>query len=93
MRKVFLDSEMLFIDGDHSYEGCKYDWEMVRNNERTKYIIFHDIDSYICTGVVQVWSEIKNNKNFKSEEIIDKYPLELIPSRQNYLGIGILERL
>lgn len=53
--------DLVFIDGDHSYEWVKKDYENV--GRRAKICVFHDIvsPSKSCEGVVNFWSEIKNN--------------------------------
>jgi cephalosporin hydroxylase len=85
--------DFLFIDGDHSYEGVKKDFEMYSPLVRKGGIIaFHDIipDYYtkygIKTGswageVYKFWNEIK-----------EKYEhLEIVKDRnQNACGIGVL---
>lgn len=53
-----LPIKVLFIDGDHTYEGCKDDW----NNfspfvVKGGWIFFHDADA-TSTGVVKVTEEI-----------------------------------
>lgn len=56
-----LTFDVIFIDGDHSYEGVLEDFQnalTVLNPEGC--IILHDINSYQCPGVVKLWQEIKN---------------------------------
>jgi len=69
--------DIIFIDGDHSYEGVKKDYinslPLLNNGG---YIIFHDINSSACPGVVGIWNEVKNQKC-----------LEFINS--NTCGIGV----
>jgi len=76
--------DYLFIDGDHTYEGVKQDFEMYRAlaNERAVYI-FHDIVSHPGSSckVDQFWNEIKVGRNHK-EFIKDK--------NQKVFGIGVL---
>jgi hypothetical protein len=51
--------DLIFIDGDHSYEGVKSDYEMYGKSAKT--VIFHDIDpnhQYI-NNVRRFWEEIK----------------------------------
>lgn len=79
-----LDGEkvdVLFIDGDHTYNGVKSDFEMYSHLVRPGGIIgFHDIGKTpsVEYGTEQFWNEVKNN--FKHVEIIDD---------QNRLGYGI----
>jgi hypothetical protein len=77
--------DFLFIDGDHSYEGVKKDFEMYSSLVRKGGIIaFHDIinndPTRLDIGVPKFWLEVKDRYLFK-EIIIDKI---------NY-GIGILK--
>jgi cephalosporin hydroxylase len=52
--------DFLFIDGDHSYEGVKKDFEMYSKLVRRGGIIaFHDIVPSRC-GVYRFWLELKN---------------------------------
>jgi predicted O-methyltransferase YrrM len=58
--------DIIFIDGDHSYEGVRKDYDNslpLLNNDG--YIIFHDITSKGCPGVVRIWNEIKNEKSIE----------------------------
>ena len=79
--------DYLFIDGDHTYEGVKHDFETytkLLNNHAI--VAFHDIvtdRSEIPNHFVyEYWNEIKNNYKHK-EFIKDK--------NQSKLGIGVLE--
>lgn len=76
--------DVLFIDGDHTYEGVKQDFEMYSGLVKKGGIIaFHDIvDSPILTcNVDKYWNEIK--KDFKSLEIIENL-------KQRWAGIGLI---
>jgi predicted O-methyltransferase YrrM len=48
--------DVIFIDGDHSYEGVKADWENYR--DMGNLIGFHDIHGG-AWGCIHLWSEIK----------------------------------
>jgi len=67
--------DMIFIDGNHTYEGVKNDWELY-GAMATKMVVFHDIFQDVWIGSRQVWNQIEGKK------------LE-INSNVN-LGIGIL---
>jgi len=79
--------DFLFIDGDHTYEGVKCDYEMYRNLVKKKGVIaFHDIVSskYHHDNncfVDQLWNEIKLNHDYV--EIIHN-------ENQKKYGIGVL---
>ncbi|MEK6777652.1 MAG: class I SAM-dependent methyltransferase [bacterium] len=94
IREIFPEGvDLLFLDGDHSYEGVKKDFEIYSTLVRPGgWIVFHDIvednDSRygVCTGgcsggVPAFWQEIK--KHFRHVEFVD-HP------EQDGLGIGVL---
>jgi predicted O-methyltransferase YrrM len=86
--------DLLFIDGDHEYEGVRKDFEMYRQLVRDGgLIIFHDIvpdfgqrygasTSASTGGVPRFWEELKSNYP-DVHEIVDH------PGQDGY-GIGIL---
>ena len=49
--------DLAFIDGNHTYEGVKKDFE---NLKHSKYIIFHDTQA--CGGVKKFIEELKGDK-------------------------------
>nr|WP_260170987.1 class I SAM-dependent methyltransferase [Salinibacter ruber] len=64
--------DFLFIDGDHSYEGVRKDFEIYSDIVNSGGIVaFHDIieTGYENMGVPRLWEEIKEDYN--SEEIIN----------------------
>ncbi|MCX5714987.1 MAG: class I SAM-dependent methyltransferase [Candidatus Omnitrophica bacterium] len=86
--KRFLAGRMvdvLFIDGDHSYEGVKNDFELYRSLVKKGGIIaFHDIVPglpALVGGVPQFWNQIK--PRFQHTEIIKDV-------NQGGCGIGII---
>jgi len=75
----------LFIDGDHSYEGVKQDFEMYKQFVSGRGIVaFHDI---LCPPnnpsieVHKFWNEVKHK--YRSKEIVASYD-------QKWGGIGVL---
>ena len=69
--ELHLDGELLdflMIDGDHTYEGVKQDYDMYKHLVKPGgYIAFHDINDteqhrdlnvYVCT----LWDELEGNK-------------------------------
>jgi len=77
--------DFLFIDGDHTYEGVKKDFEMYSPLVRKRGIIaFHDIvpgSEENVGGVPKLWSEIKTW--YKYREIVKNW-------EQKGFGIGVL---
>lgn len=66
--------DVIFIDGDHSYDGVKRDWEFAQKIKSARIIAFHDIANTIkhrsegCE-VDRLWGEIKAT-NSTSEKIV-----------------------
>ncbi len=75
--------DFLFIDGDHSYEGVKQDYELYSPLVKKGGIIaFHDICEHpIRCDVDKYWNEIKVGKNYK--ELVENY-------NQGWGGIGVI---
>jgi predicted O-methyltransferase YrrM len=77
--------DFLFIDGDHTYEGVKKDFEMYSPLVRGGGIVaFHDIvpsSSDANIGVPRFWNELK-----------ERYPYREIARSwsQGWAGIGII---
>jgi cephalosporin hydroxylase len=81
---VKADYDMVFIDGDHTYEGVKADW--LNYGKMGKYVAFHDIvDSELpnldgeIIKVPSFWNELK--KQYMNYEFVDK---------GSTMGIGVL---
>jgi predicted O-methyltransferase YrrM len=86
-------ADVLFIDGDHSYRGCKQDFEMYAPLVRKGGIIaFHDIlrggwheealkkhAKEIKVG--KIWNELKRTNEYKWKEIV---------CGNTWAGIGVL---
>ena len=70
--------DFVFIDGDHTYEGVKADWE--NYGPMGKCVGFHDIANLLL-GVPALWAEIK--KTYRTDEIS-------APTCD--MGIGIVEK-
>ena len=77
--------DLLFIDGDHTYEGVKKDYEMYAHLVRKGgLIVFHDICHHPTVPECQVerfWKEVKKGK--RTQEFID-------PVDKSWGGIGVI---
>jgi cephalosporin hydroxylase len=52
--------DFVFIDGDHSYEGVKRDWELFSPLVRPGGLVaFHDVNEERHPGVVRFWQELE----------------------------------
>jgi hypothetical protein len=76
--------DLILIDGDHTYNGVKNDFQ-VSKQFNPKYVVFHDIKSSVCPGVVKFWNEIK--QDYPHYEFIDQYD----SVNGDFLGIGVIE--
>jgi cephalosporin hydroxylase len=76
--------DLLFIDGDHTYEGVKKDWEMYSPLVRSGgLIVFHDVaGNYEDTQVKTFWDEIKMNHPHR----------EYMTHPEKLYGIGVLRK-
>lgn len=84
------DIDFLFIDGDHSYEGVKKDFEDYRPFvKKGGIIVFHDVNDSERhrernVFVSKFWQEIKGDPNFESFEI---------NANEDWAGLGICIKL
>lgn len=84
VRTILGDRQIdyLFIDGDHTYEGVKQDYEMYGQLVRPGGLIsFHD--THCTPGVVQLWQELKASHAWSREYVATKGTV---------YGIGVIEK-
>jgi predicted O-methyltransferase YrrM len=87
LKRILGDTpvDFLFIDGDHTYEGVKKDYEMYSPLvKKGGLIAFHDICYHAQEPRCQVdkfWKEVKKGK--KATEIIDN-------TDKAWGGIGVI---
>ena len=91
--KNYMDShffDLVFIDGDHNYEGVSNDYHISKNSG--KYFVFHDIVNDACPGVVRFWNELKQTEtDCEFYEFTEQYQ-EVFDRTggKKYLGIGVM---
>lgn len=84
--------DFLFIDGDHTYEGVKMDWEIYSPFVKPGgWIGFHDIqisDHHHSRDVYvgEFWNGLKSSKNHTTIEWIEN-------EKQNWAGIGLIKKV
>jgi hypothetical protein len=75
--------DVVFIDGDHSYNGIKSDFNNFGKN--CKFVSFHDINDYFCQGVVEFWKELKTTYQ---NNIFHEFTMH--PNNFKLMGFGIM---
>lgn len=87
MNQEFFD--MVLIDGHHGYFEVASDYLSCRN--RANILVFHDIASDVCPGVVAMWKILKETKSDEYEfyEAKDQYEEVFNRTGMRYLGIGM----
>jgi len=90
--KIYMNNnyfDLVFIDGDHTYNGVKNDYELSKNSG--KMFVFHDILNDVCPGVVQFWNELKTTESEKYHffEFTEQYSDVWENTKQRFLGIGV----
>lgn len=93
--KKFIDIssmqwDITFVDGDRSFEGITTQYNLIKKN--SDILVFQDIVSDPCPGVVSLWNILKKvyYKKNKIDEFIEQY--EEVSKRQNqkYMGLGVI---
>ena len=77
--RAFGPFDFGFIDGDHSYEGVRADWE--NYGPMCNVVGFHDVGS--THGCMRFWAELKAERIYRTMEFINA---------EKYFGIGIVVR-
>jgi hypothetical protein len=80
--------DLAFIDGLHSYEGCRRDFETMHDHARL--IALHDISNHIEPEVGRVWADIRRDyaDTYDFHEFTAQYD-EIGPAN---MGIGLAIR-
>lgn len=80
--------DLALIDGDHSEEGVRNDFEVLRPH--TRMLAFHDIAEAGWPDVGQVWKSIKRDhaNEYEFLEFVEQYP----ETPDGQLGIGVAIR-
>lgn len=73
--------DLVFIDGEHTAEWAKADWENA--GKHAKICMIHDIQEMSCPGVMQVWEEIKGKRPVTFLAHTSEHPSQ---------GIGIIHK-
>lgn len=79
--------DLVFIDGDHRYEGVRSDW--LNYGHLGEYVAFHDIAARVgattpsgeAMEVPKLWAEVA-----------EQYPHETCIGRGSPMGVGVLRR-
>jgi len=84
--------DLVLIDGDHSEEGCRRDFENLKHH--AKILVFHDIVSSPVPGVIKVWQDVKEQEKdtFDFFEYTDQYDEVVNRRNETLLGIGVAIR-
>jgi cephalosporin hydroxylase len=77
--------DVIFIDGDHSYDGVALDYHTCKGHGRI--FVFHDIVNDACPGVKRFWNELKAEEaaEYTFHEFTDQYS----DVDGSFLGIGV----
>ena len=84
--------DLVFIDGLHTREGCRRDFESARESARL--IGMHDIVNAIEPDVGRVWQDVKeaHADEFEFLEFVEQYPEVANAGGATHMGIGLAVR-
>ena len=88
-RKSMGHFDMVFIDGDHTYEGCLKDYLFEKTQSHT-FLAFHDVQNNKYTDVRRVW---ENNVTGYKVEFVNtdpNDPAKFADAELTEAGIGIV---
>jgi Methyltransferase domain len=80
--------DLVFIDGLHSYEGCRHDFETMRVNARM--IALHDISNHIEPEVGRVWADLR--REYATAYDFHEFTAQYDESAPPDMGIGLAIR-
>jgi len=84
------DWDHVLIDGDHSFEGCRTDFDLVK--DRARRVALHDIVSFTTPGVVSMWRTIRSvTPSRRLFEQTQQYSEVVQKTHQPIMGIGVVE--
>lgn len=82
--------DLIFIDGDHSEQGCWDDFQLVK--DKANICVFHDIVNEVCIGVSKVWQRLK--KEYADDYVFCEYAQQYDSVKNNFgssfLGLGMI---
>jgi hypothetical protein len=83
--------DLAFVDGLHTLEGSRHDFESVR--EHARLIAVHDIVNHLVPDVQRTWQDVKEaySSDFEFREFVEQYPHTDGPDGRG-MGIGLAIR-
>lgn len=84
--------DLVMIDGDHAEQGCRADFELVKDSARM--IAFHDIVGSNTPGVARVWVNVREAfaDRYDFFEFNGQYEDIVARTGETYMGIGLAVR-
>jgi predicted O-methyltransferase YrrM len=92
MRVVDGWLDILFIDGDHSYDAvCKDMGNFVQYVKRGGLILMHDVDPQVSAEQIAAWGWVKDEPRRVFDEFVaaNGWPAKILPGR---FGLGVITR-
>ena len=78
--------DVLLVDGDHSYDGARLDWQMYSPMVRPGgLVLLHDIATPGLGEVARFWRDVKTNGGFPEDNM-----REIISKRHRPAGFGVV---